>query len=83
MEFDYAKLRGRIREVCETQEKFSVLMGVSQATISAKINNKSEFTQPEILKAVEVLHLNWDEVSTYFFTPLVQKTKQIRMEEEK
>lgn len=72
MEFDYAKLRGRIREVCETQERFSDLMGMSKATISAKINNKSEFTQPEIIRAVEVLGLSFDEISSYFFTPSVQ-----------
>lgn len=77
MDFDYAKLRGRIREVCETQEHFSDLMGMSKATISAKINNKSEFTQPEIIRAVEVLNLRFDEISSYFFTPLVQKTEPL------
>lgn len=76
MEFDYAKLRGRIREVCETQERFSDLMGMSKPTISAKLNNKSEFTQPEIIRAVEVLDLKYDEISSYFFTPNVQKTEQ-------
>ena len=75
MEFDYAKLRGRIREVCETQERFSDLMGMSKPTISAKLNNKSEFTQPEIIRAVEVLNLRFDEISSYFFTPYVQKTE--------
>lgn len=75
MDFDYSKLRGRIREVCETQERFSDLMGMSKATISAKINNKSEFTQPEIIRAVEVLNLQYDEISSYFFTPSVQKTE--------
>ena len=75
LDFDYSKLRGRIREVCETQERFSDLMGMSKATISAKINNKSEFTQPEIIRAVEVLNLQYDEISSYFFTPSVQKTE--------
>jgi len=75
LEFDYAKLRGRIREVCETQERFSDLMGMSKPTISAKLNNKSEFTQPEIIRAVEVLSINLDEISSYFFTPSVQKTE--------
>lgn len=73
MQFDYAKLRGRIREICGTQEMFSSLMGISKATFSAKINNKSEFTQPEIMRAVDILHLRPDEISSYFFTPVVQK----------
>lgn len=75
MEFDYARLRGRIREVCDTQDRFSELMGMSKATISAKLNNKSEFSQPEIVRAVKILDLRVDEISLYFFTPLVQKTK--------
>ncbi len=73
MEFNYSKLKGKIREVCETQDRFAEMMGICKATLSAKINNKSEFTQPEILRAVEILHLNHDEITTYFFTPLVQK----------
>lgn len=76
MEFDYARLRGRIREVCETQDRFSELMGMSKATISAKLNNKSEFSQPEIVRAVKILNLRADEITPYFFTPIVQKTKQ-------
>jgi hypothetical protein len=76
--FDYAKLRGKIREICETQEVFSNLMGMSKATFSAKINNKSEFTQPEIVRAIGILHLRTDEISSYFFTPVVQKSEPIK-----
>ena len=75
MQFDYARLRGRIREICETQETFSALMGMSKATFSAKINNKSEFTQPEIVRAIAILRLRPDEITSYFFTPAVQKTE--------
>ena len=75
MQFDYSKLRGRIREICETQEVFANLMRMSKATFSAKINNKSEFTQPEIVRAIDILHLRPDEISSYFFTPAVQKTE--------
>lgn len=82
MQFDYAKLRGKIREICETQEVFSNLMGMSKATFSAKINNKSEFTQPEIVRAIDILHLRPDEISSYFFTPVVQKNKLYENKEE-
>lgn len=75
MEFDYARLRGKIREVCETQDRFSELMGMSKATLSYKLTNKTEFSQAEIVRAVEVLNLRTDEISPYFFTPLVQKTE--------
>ena len=75
MEFDYSRLRGKIREVCDTQDRFSELMGMSKTTVSAKLNNKSEFSQPEIVRAVKILDLRVDEISQYFFTPLVQKSK--------
>lgn len=73
MAFCYDKLKGRIREICGTDRKFAELMGISRATISAKLNNKSEFTQPEISKAVEILRLEQSEIHLYFFMPEVQK----------
>lgn len=71
MSFCYNKLRGKIREVCGTNRKFAEMMNLSSATISAKLNNKSEFSQPEIQKAVEVLSLEQSEIPIYFFTPEV------------
>lgn len=69
MAFQYDKLRGRIREICGTNSTFANLMGFSSATLSAKLNNKSEFSQPEILKAVEVLKLDKTDIPKYFFCP--------------
>ena len=82
MEFQYSKLRGRIREVCGTDKKFAELMGVSKATISAKLNNRTEFSQPEILLASQILGLECSEIPTYFFTPTVQVSKLITVKEE-
>lgn len=67
MKFNYAKLKGKIREICETQDRFAEMMGICQATMSAKINNKTEFTQSEILRAVKILNLHYDEICAYFF----------------
>ena len=71
MIFDYRKLRGKIIEKCGTQYKFAQLMGLSKATITAKIQSKSSFTQDEISKAMEILSLSKDEISAYFFTSKV------------
>lgn len=73
--FQYNKLRGRIKEICETNEEFARRMGVSPAALSAKLNNKSQWTQPEIYKAVDVLAIDCADIPSYFFTPEVQKTK--------
>ena len=48
-------------------------MGISKASISAKLNHRSEFTQNEMKKAMDVLHINGSDIADYFFTPLVQK----------
>lgn len=82
MSFHYARLKGRIKEVCNTNEEFAKRMGLSLATISMKLNNKSQWTQPEIFKAVDVLDINSSDIPAYFFTPVVQKTKLILESEE-
>lgn len=68
MAFDYRKLRGRIREVFSTQEAFAAAMEMSTTSISAKLNNKVEFTQKEISKAAELLDIPADEIPAYFLT---------------
>ena len=69
--FDYNKLRGRIREVFGTQEEFGKAVGLSNTSISAKLNNKVEWSQQEINKAVDVLGLSDNEIFAYFFTEKV------------
>lgn len=69
--FSYNKLRGRIKEICITNEEFANRMGISLAGLSSKLNNKSQWTQSEIYKAVEVLKIDSAEVPAYFFTPEV------------
>ena len=41
--FDYRKLDGKITEVYKTQYKFAEALGISKASISAKLNNKTDF----------------------------------------
>ena len=75
MAFDYSKLRGRIREKFATQEKFANAMGIALSTLSFKLNNKVYWTQPEINRACELLEIADADVTDYFFTLKVQKTK--------
>lgn len=72
VQFDYSKLRGKIREF-GTQEMFANAVGISTVTLSERLNNKSQFTQNEISKAAETLHLETDEIPAYFFTPKVKE----------
>lgn len=72
MIFNYAKLNGRIVEICGTQSEFAQLMGLSERSISLKLNNKLGFKQSEIVKALNVLKLGTHDIRVYFFTPSVQ-----------
>lgn len=71
MSFSYSKLRGKIREVFGTQAAFAEALGCTNITLSQKLNNQSEFTQSEIVKALSVLNVSANEVEDYFFTAKV------------
>ena len=72
MAYDYAKLNGKIVEKCGTQAVFAERMGLSERTISLKLNNKVAFKQPEIQKVLPILGLTESDIQAYFFTLKVQ-----------
>lgn len=72
MEFDYSRLNGRIKDVCGSQKQFAKTIGISEHTISKKLNNYADWKQGEIMKAAPILKIRHDEISEYFFTPKVQ-----------
>lgn len=72
MAFNYNKLRGRIIEKYGTQGRFAKAMGVSERTLSLKLNNKIFFSQDEITKISELLSIVSDEIQVYFFEKEVQ-----------
>lgn len=69
MVFDFDKLRGRIKEKLKYEAAFAEKLEISQASLSAKFNNKSDFTSTEISKACEedVLDIPENEIGEYFF----------------
>lgn len=67
MQYDYAKLRGRIREIYKNEKAFADALHISRATISSKLNNKFEFTQDEMESALALLRIEPAEINQYFF----------------
>ena len=73
LEFDYSKLRGRIKELFGTQGDFAKAVGINKGLLSRTLNNSREFSQKEINKACEVLRLSPEQIPLYFFALKVQK----------
>lgn len=71
MKWNYAKLRGRIKEIFGTQEAFAKAIGISSVSLSQRLNNVLEFTQEEIFNSCEVLNIPLTEMMSYFFTKIV------------
>ena len=72
MSYDFSKLQGRIVEICGTQAEFAKRIGLSERSISLKINGKTAWKQDEISKAIEILLLMPEDIQLYFFTKKVQ-----------
>ena len=63
----YAKLKGRIVEKFGSQSAFAAKMEWREALLSAKLNNKSTWAFPEVMKACELLEIPHNEAYLYFF----------------
>lgn len=70
MKFNNSKLRGKIRENFGSEYAFGEALGMALSTLSAELNNKSEFTRSEILSIVKLLNLKKEEVYDVFFLPI-------------
>lgn len=64
---DYSKLKGRIVEKFDSNQKFGQAMGWSDKTTSYKINGKIEWKQSDIERACDKLNIPPVEIPDYFF----------------
>ena len=76
MAFDYRKLRGKIVEKYGSQSEFSLAMGISERTLSLKMNSKVPWKQKEICKAADLLDISDSDIGDYCCTTKVQKIEQ-------
>lgn len=68
MAWNYNKLRGKIKEVYGTQDQFAEAINLGRVSLSQRLNNQLEFSQDEIFKSCDALHIDYAEIPTYFFT---------------
>ena len=68
--YDYSHLKGRITERYRNAKNFCAASGISEATISRKLNNRRYFSQNEIKKISELLGITDNEIGIYFFSRL-------------
>lgn len=67
MTFDYSNLSGIIVTKYGTQYNFANAMGLSERSVSLKLNNKVPWKNTEIAKAIDLLGINPKEIPKYFF----------------
>lgn len=74
--YNFNRLRGKIVEICGTQGEFARRMGLSEHTMTQKMNGRVPFNQFEIDRAVGILSLEKEDIPAYFF---VKKVKNIEL----
>lgn len=63
----YAKLRGKIYAKFRTQGEFADAIGMDRATLSGKMNGRTQWTLDEVARACDVLGIPLSEAHEYFF----------------
>lgn len=74
-QYDYNRLRGRIREKLGTETRFAEAINRSRTQISRVLRNEAYFSQGDITQSVEILDIPQDEIGAYFFTKQVHKSE--------
>lgn len=77
--FDYSALIGRIIEKYGNRYAFAYAIGLSERSLSLKLNDKIGWRDSEIAKACELLSIPREEIQVYF---LIIKFKIIELKEE-
>lgn len=68
VKFFYGKLKGRIEDKFGSQKTFAKVIGLSETSLSKKLNSKNCFTNQEIVKWCNLLEISLSDVDSYFFT---------------
>ena len=67
MPYTYNKLKGKIVEVFGNHNNFASKLGVSEVSVSRKLNRKTEFSQSDIERWSNLLGIETADYGDYFF----------------
>ena len=68
---DYRKLRGAIIGTCGSIGKCAEKLGIDRATLSTRLNGRSEWRADEIRKLTVLLSIPTEELHLYFFAEML------------
>lgn len=66
--YDYSELKGDIKRCYGTQSAFAKAIGISEPTLSLKLNNNADWSQDEMESAIFLLKAGIEKIVPYFFT---------------
>lgn len=72
MPYNYSLLNGKIIEKFGTRYNFAKAMGISERSLSLKMNGETSWKQPQISKAIKLLNISEEDIHLYFFNLKVQ-----------
>lgn len=68
----FAKLRGKIVEICGSQREFAERIGLSEQSVVAKLSGRTQLSMDDIALWANTLDISIDEIGTYFFAEKLQ-----------
>lgn len=66
-QYEYRKLIGRIVEKYGTRKEFAKALGISENSMSLKLNGKTGFSREDMVRWGELLDIDVNEFGAYFF----------------
>jgi len=75
MIYNTSKLQTRIVEKFGTLTAFAERIGMDKSTLSKLLSEGREWKGSNLIKAVELLEIPYDEIDSYFFESAVEQIK--------
>ncbi len=63
----YRKLKGKIKEVYDTQKNFAEAMDMDYTALNQRLNGNTQWKMSDIAKACDLLSIPQAEIHLYFF----------------